>query len=281
MRPSAFRVLFFSLFLSLVGLTLLPRLSVQLLPSSQTASISVEVRFPDAPPSIVESQLISVLESELASLRGLKSISSASYNGLGKIRMTFSEGTDISFKRLETRAILSAAYTKLPAGVIFPLIDPPSEENSSQEWFLVCGVQIADSSIYHKKSNFYSLVEDIYQQFPSIEEVAIEGLANKVLVLTLERASLDNYNINVSEVIEKLEGSGLGQPLGVHNFYDRSYEIRLEKALVTKANLDDLEVKLIGQNRVSLSDIGAWEIRSSPVNKYFRINCNRTLSILF
>ena len=75
---SPFSTLIVFLVLSLVGLSLLPRLSVQLLPSRSFASVTVTCQLPGVSAQVTELELTAPLESSLTRLSGVQSLSSSS-----------------------------------------------------------------------------------------------------------------------------------------------------------------------------------------------------------
>ena len=107
---------------AILGCALLPLLPVKLMPSETLPSISVSYAMQGASPATVEAEATSRLESALATMSGVKGISSKSYSGGGRISVEFDRHADMETKRFEVSAIVRQIWSELPEGVTYPSI---------------------------------------------------------------------------------------------------------------------------------------------------------------
>src|SRR5690606_25214248 len=121
MRFSSFSTLIVFVLLAIVGIALIPRLSVQLLPSRSYASVTVEARLPGASPEVVELELTSPIESLLSRLSGVQRTSSYSGIGSTSVRVELDKWTDPDKFRFEAASVLRQLYPQLPNGASYPL----------------------------------------------------------------------------------------------------------------------------------------------------------------
>ena len=90
---SSFTLIVSFVCLTLLGLALIPQLTVKLVPSQDMPGLSVSYSVRDASSRMVESEVTSKLEGALARVGGVKGISSSSNNGNGSIRLSFDRHT--------------------------------------------------------------------------------------------------------------------------------------------------------------------------------------------
>ena len=97
----AFSVVLLTVALALAGLALLPRVTLQYLPSVPEKGITVSFSYPGATPESAEAEVTSVLEGALSGIRGCRSVTSISRKGGGNVRLSFHKKTDMAAVRFE------------------------------------------------------------------------------------------------------------------------------------------------------------------------------------
>ena len=95
MKLSAFSVNTIFVVLMLLGISLIPVLSLQLLPSSRSNDLSVSFSWDNAGPELLEMEVTTKLEGALARTRGLREIVSETGNGWGTIRLSIDKEENI------------------------------------------------------------------------------------------------------------------------------------------------------------------------------------------
>ena len=108
------------LLLSIIGLTLLPRLPIQLEPQRTGDAVYISYYWHGMGAEVLEREVTSPIEGALSALRGVKSISSNSYKGYGQVTLEFKKGTDMDAARFEVASQMRSLHPRLPAGVQLP-----------------------------------------------------------------------------------------------------------------------------------------------------------------
>ncbi len=121
------------LVLSIIGLSLIPLLSVQLYPSVEGNSLYVSWGWNEVSAEILEKEVTSPLEGVLASIKGLEKIESSSSKGYGQITLLFKKGTDMDVVRFEVGSLLRHVYSKLPEGVSRPTVSSRSNHQGDRK----------------------------------------------------------------------------------------------------------------------------------------------------
>ncbi|WP_298349218.1 efflux RND transporter permease subunit, partial [Runella sp.] len=108
--------------LSLVGLLLVPRLSVQLAPSGGGQNITVSYAWAGASPLMLEAQVTALLEGTFSTVQGVKKVSSVSGYGYGYVSLELDKNADADALRLEVASLVRQVYKRLPAEMSYPQV---------------------------------------------------------------------------------------------------------------------------------------------------------------
>ena len=119
---ASFTIIIAFLCLSLVGLALMPMLSVKLSPSRTLQSLSISYSMPGNSSRIIEAEVTSRLEAMLSRVEGVKRIHSTSDNGSGSITLDMDKRADMDAVRFEVSTIVRQIWPQLPKGVSYPQI---------------------------------------------------------------------------------------------------------------------------------------------------------------
>jgi multidrug efflux pump len=111
-----------SLGLVLVGVIAYTRLPVREFPDADPPIVSVTVLLPGANPQVVESAVTDVLEEELSSVEGLRTMTSASQEQVSTITLEFTLDREIEAAAQDVRDKVSRVRGLLPEDVEEPVI---------------------------------------------------------------------------------------------------------------------------------------------------------------
>ncbi|QZT38854.1 efflux RND transporter permease subunit [Halosquirtibacter xylanolyticus] len=105
---------------ALLGLVLSSKIDLRLNPSRTSKRVSVSFYWANATAKSIETEVTSKLESGLATLHGVKKISSRTQEGGGYITLSLKKGTDLEMFQFEALSVIRRIYHTLPSGVSFP-----------------------------------------------------------------------------------------------------------------------------------------------------------------
>lgn len=100
MRLSAFSINTIFVVMMILGISLVPRLSLQLEPSSRSNKLNVSFSWTNANPELLETEVTTKLEGAFARIRGLNEIHSTTGNGYGAIELTIDPKENIDAVKL-------------------------------------------------------------------------------------------------------------------------------------------------------------------------------------
>ena len=100
-----------------LGVSALSRLQIDLLPSIELPTITVRTSFGGADPLVMERLVTQIVEEIVATVPGVVEMTSSSYEGNSRIRVSFGWGTDVDAAAIEVRAALEDEISELPEDV--------------------------------------------------------------------------------------------------------------------------------------------------------------------
>ncbi len=129
---SSFSVIVTFIAIALIGMVLLPKLTVKLYPARYTPQLSVGFVMTGSSARVVEVEVTSKLEALLGKIKGVKSIYSESNNDRGYINLSLDEHSSIEKVRLEASSLIRQVWQQLPENTSYPSISLSHPEGAQK-----------------------------------------------------------------------------------------------------------------------------------------------------
>jgi multidrug efflux pump subunit AcrB len=277
---SPFRTVILFLAVSLAGIALIPKLSVDFNPITPESRLQVTYSMPRSSPEMVERLVTSPLENTLSQVSGIKKIRSQSTDNNGSITLEFEKGTDIEYKKFEVSTLLRNVYPKLPESVSYPLVNQfGGNERVTKGPFLIYTIN-APFAPFEIKSQAEEIIRKPLIQIPEIETVDIRGARDLQLTIDLDLPSLIKYRINIDDVAQQVRNSiGNEYPGMAITGSNQQFFIRLEKEIQDLNALEDIVLATYEGIDVKIKDLGRVYLEEQEPNSYFRINANNAITL--
>ena len=123
----SFSVILIFVVLMIIGAGVIPLMNIQYTPSIKGSELQVSYSWPGASAKLVEMDVTSTLEGVIASVKGIKSVSSVSRKGNGTITITLKDKNEVNNVRFEVSQLIRQVYKKMPEGRSYPLRSGPSD----------------------------------------------------------------------------------------------------------------------------------------------------------
>jgi len=226
-------------------------MKMETLPDITVPIVSVTTVLPGAAPEEVMEKITKPIEQRTRNLKGVKVISSTSYENASSVVIEYSYETDMEKAEAEVKNILSEI--KLPTGT-----QAPSVSRISLNAFPVLAM-----SISNEKMNLEQLTKEIednvlprFQGIEGVASIQVSGQNVKEGVLSFKTDKLKQIGLTEEMVKGIIQASAISVPLGIYEFGDS------EKALVVDGNItteNDLK-NLVIVPGVKLSDVADLSI---------------------
>ncbi|EAS51671.1 multidrug efflux protein, AcrB/AcrD/AcrF family [Aurantimonas manganoxydans SI85-9A1] len=200
-----------NLLIVVAGLAAFGAIEVRELPNVDRPVISVSIDFPGASPETVDRQITSEIESAVARVSGIASVSSKSEFGDSRVTIEFTDATDLNVAASDVRNAVSRIANSLPEGAEEPRIVKADADASAIMRLAVTapGLSIEDLT---------TLVEDrIADQLAAVEGVAdlqIYGEREKVIYVDVDPDKLATRGLTLGTVSTALQNAALDVPAG-------------------------------------------------------------------
>jgi HAE1 family hydrophobic/amphiphilic exporter-1 len=199
--------------LTVLGLMGLKRMPVDLFPNVTFPVVMVSTVYPGAGPLEVETLVSKVLEDDMSTLPGLKSLRSINQEGVSTVVAEFNLKTDIKDAQQQVRDRVSSVRYKLPKDIKEPVIrriDPADQPIA----IIAVKSSLSEGELYDLTLNE---LKPKIEQIPQVGMVEITGGRKREIHVSLDRSKLKKYEISSLQVAARLSSAGQNVPAGKVN----------------------------------------------------------------
>ncbi|MDN3637860.1 efflux RND transporter permease subunit [Simiduia curdlanivorans] len=192
----------------LCGALSIAKTDKEVFPGALANSIEINVPYPGAGPREVEEQICIRIEEALASLDGVKEITSKAVQNSGTVIVEITSGYD-------TQRLLNNVKTKVDSITTFPVdAERPQirERLFQSELISIALYGDVDERALKETAQW---VRDEISLLPSVTIVEIDGTRSDEMAIELEETTLRNYNLTFAQVVSAIQTSSLNLPAGV------------------------------------------------------------------
>src|ERR687895_2271089 len=240
----------------LVGVIGYSRLPVREFPDADPPIVSVTVLLPGANPQVVESAVTDVLEEELSSVEGLRTMTSASQEERSTITLEFTLDRDVEAAAQDVRDKVARVRGLLPEDIEEPVV-AKQEADAFPIMFLAL------------TSTSYSLMElsDIadrqlkprLQTIPGVSGAPIFGERRFAMRVWLSPRELAARGLTAQDVENAIRTRSVEIPAGRIESQRREFSVRYLGEMKTPAEFADLTVASGSGGLVKLGDVARLE----------------------
>jgi multidrug efflux pump len=245
-----------SLGLVLVGVIGYSRLPVREFPDADPPIVSVTVMLPGASPQVVESAVTDVLEEELSSLEGLRTMTSASQEQLSLITLEFTLDREIEAAAQDVRDKVSRVRGFLPEDVEEPVI-AKQEADAFPVMFLALTSTSYDlmelSDIADRQ------VKPRLQTIPGVAGAPIFGERRFAMRVWLSPSELNARGLTAQDVENAIQTRSVEIPAGRIESARREFSVRYLGEMKTPDEFANLTVAAGDGELVKLGDVARVE----------------------
>lgn len=263
------------LLLSIIGLALLPRLSIQLEPQHTGNAVYISYSWQGMGAEVLEREVTSPIEGALSALRGVKSISSHSYKGRGQVTLVFKKGTDMDAARFEVSSIMRSLHPRLPAGVQLPQVSYRGDGGENDPLLLVYTINGEGSSYALQEYVVKNIVPHI-SNLTNISRVDVSGAQVLEWEFSYDKDKLRLYGLSVYDLERAIQESMTRKELGQTTIKraGKTETIHLSYSANTSDSLlwKDIVVAKSGGRLIYLTDIVSTQLKENEPDSYFRVN---------
>ncbi len=265
-RPVAAVVL--SLLLCVFGLVSFSKLSVREMPDIESPVVSISTRYSGASATIIESQITSVLEDQLAGISGIDEISSTTRNGMSRITVTFKLGYDLNEGVSDIRDAVARAKRSLPEQADDPQV---FKSNGSGEASVY--INLSSSTMDRTQLTDYidRVLVDRFSLISGVSSVDISGGLYKVMYVRLNPEQMAGRGITTTDITNALRRENIESPGGQVRNDSTVMSVRTARSYQSEEDFQALVIKQASDNTpIYLRDVADVFIGAENENSTFK-----------
>lgn len=237
----------------ILGAFSLRKMPVDMFPDVTFPVLFVQITYPGASPLDLEKQVSKLIEDEVGSISGLKTLTSNNLDGVAVIVLEFQLGTDIKEVEQEVRNRIGNIRRDLPTDIYEPVIrrfDPADQPI----------VTLAITSALDDGKAYDLANETIKPQFERIKDVGqvdIFGGRKQEIHVLVDKNKLQDRKISMLQVSQRILDTSKDIPIGkIENPKDET-TLRTNGEFDSLKQIAEVNVNFIGSDKaVLVQDIG-------------------------
>ncbi|MDX1692022.1 MAG: efflux RND transporter permease subunit, partial [Acidimicrobiia bacterium] len=251
-------------------------LPVRELPDVEFPVVSVRTVLPGASPEVVETEVTEVLEEEINTIEGLKTLTSASGEATSYVIAEFELGRDVDFALQDVRAQVSRVRGELPDDVEEPVIQKQDPDARPIMWIAVRGPDVPLTEVNEVADN---VVRERLQTLEGVGSVLTGGGQRFAVRIRLDPKRMAAYAVTVGDVRRALQQGNVEIPSGRLESDSREFTVRTEGEFETPEAFNELIVAYRDGSPVRLGDVGIAEGGAENERTLARFNGEPTVGL--
>ncbi|HSR91565.1 MAG TPA: efflux RND transporter permease subunit [Gemmatimonadales bacterium] len=257
----------------IIGYTRLP---VRDYPDIDPPIISVTTVLPGADPQVVESAVTDVLEEELSTVAGLRTLTSSSGEQLSNITLEFTLDKNVDVVSQDVRDKVSRVRGRLPRDIEEPVVAKQEADAQPFYWMALSGanydlLQLSDIADRRVKARLQSL--------SGVGSAQIFGERRFSMRVWLSAPEMAARGLTVQDVESAIQSRNVEVPAGRIESDRREFSVRSLGELKTPLEFEDLVVTDQGGQPVRLKDLGRVELGPQDDRSVLRFKGNSAVAI--
>ncbi len=264
-RPVAALVL--SLLLCVFGFVSFTKLAVREMPDIENPVVSISTRYQGASATIIENQITSVLEEQLAGISGIDEITSVTRNGSSRITVTFNLGYDLNTGVSDIRDAVARAQRALPDEADDPLV---YKNNGSGQASMY--INLSSSLMDRTQLTDYMerVLVDRFSLISGVSSVNVSGGLYKVMYVRLKPELMAGRGVTTSDISSALRRENIESPGGEVRNDSVVMSVRTARSYQKEEDFQYLVVKRVGSTPIYLKDVADVFIGAENENSMYK-----------
>jgi multidrug efflux pump len=262
--------------LVLFGLIGYTRLSVREFPDIDPPIVSVSTFLPGANPRVVESAVTDILEEELATLEGLRTITSTSSEQSSNVTLEFTLERDIETSAQDVREKVARVRNQLPREVLEPVV---AKQDADAQPFLWLALSGENYSLLELSDIADRVVKTRLQTVSGVGRAFIGGERRYSMRVWLSPTELAARGLTVQDVEGAIRSRNVEIPAGRIESTNREFTVRSLGELRTPEEFANITVANQGGSLVKLQDLARVELGPRNERSYLRFRGTAALGV--
>lgn len=272
-KPSAL-IVFLTLFIGL-GIYGYIHMGADLLPAANIPVITITTTYSGASAENIKKEIVKPIEDSVISLSGIDKVQSTASAGYASTVVQFKMSADMNTAFLDVQKAVDSVSGSLPKDASKPVLYK-IDTNQIPVIVLTVTGNVAYDQLYGEADQIKQSLEKI----PGIGQVQLAGTEKKQLMIKIDKAALEYYNVSIGAITGKLQGENLDMPAGTIE----QDKIDQPVSLVGEFNgIDDIKNLIISTNNggtVRLSQLAQVSLEYPKKDSIIRLDGKETIGLV-
>jgi HAE1 family hydrophobic/amphiphilic exporter-1 len=259
--------------LLVLGVISFARLPLAFLPEVDFPAIFISVPYPNSSPAQIEKEIVKPMEEALATLSGVRKMSSTATADEASLQLDFNWGDSLDVVRMKVAEKVEEVRPELP----------PDVEQIFVNTFSTSQIPVVEARISapgFDLSQNYDLLEkrvvNPLQRVPGVAKVDLNGVEPREVRINLRLAKIAAHGIDIGALANRLANSNMNLALG--NIDEQSRVIHV-RSFGTFADIDAIPDFPVSDRGLKISDIAYVTYQEPPINFGRHLNGNYAVAL--
>jgi multidrug efflux pump len=252
-----------SIVIVIFGIAGMRELGVREFPEAERPIISVQSSYPGANATVVENQVTEILEEEINTVSGIRTLTSVSREGRSTVTVEFEIGDDLDRAANDVRDRVSSAIERLPEGAEAPVVEKADADGDP---IVFLNVKSEQRDLLELTAIADNLFKARFETIEGVGRVDIWGSKEYAMRLWMDPDALAAHQLTAIDVREAFARANVELPTGRIEGRTIDLNIRtLSRLGDDPEEFNNRVIKQVGDRVVRFRDIGHAEI--GPLNE--------------
>ncbi|WP_319824132.1 efflux RND transporter permease subunit [Thalassovita sp.] len=245
-----------NLLLIVFGITAVSDIPVRELPDVDNAVVTVSTNYRGAAPEVIDTDITETIESAVASVSGIRSISSESRQGRSRVTIEFEAGQNVDVAASDVRDAVGRVLDNLPQEA-----DQPEVEKSDSDADPVMRLAVVSDRMNTAEITDYidRFISDRLATLDGVASLRIYGERSFAVRIWIDRRALAARQLTVADVERALQRNNVELPAGEVSTTNRQLTVRLNSRLQSIDDFRDVVLDRVAGYPVRLGDVARVE----------------------
>ena len=254
--------------LVMIGISMYPRISIDLLPNMEIPTVLVRCEYQGASPAEIEVEIAKRIEDAVASLDGILHVTSMAIEDEARIQLEFNMGVNVDVAATDVREALNRIREDFPDGAKEPVIRKIDTNATTVAQIFLVGDRTQDDLYDYADDT----IADRFAAVPGVGEVRVYGANEMQIHVLLNREKLVAMNLSINDIVKKLTENNVRKPLGRIQFDKGEKNVTFDGDFKDFEQIKALEIGKFKEKRVYLRDVADIRLMSREVRSKAYVN---------
>jgi multidrug efflux pump len=252
------------------------QLAVRDYPDVDPPIVSVSVFLRGANPQVMETAVTQVLEEELSSAEGLRTMTSVSSEQNASVTLEFNLNRPVDLAAQDVRDLAARVRSRLPEEIEEPVV---AKQDADARPMMFIPVVADNYNLLQLTEIADRYIKTPLQTVPGIARADIRGARKYSMRVWVKASELAARGLTTSDVIEAIRKRNVEIPAGRIESNRREFTVRSMGELKTPAEFSNLTVANMNGQLIKLGDVAKVELGPEDDRSRFRFNGKEAVGV--